>query len=71
VYDMVDRYDEENRVTSMGKTTGYTGSIVTQMLGTGKITGKGVIPPEVALKGMVNPLISELASRGVRISTSN
>jgi lysine 6-dehydrogenase len=68
VYDMVDRYDEENKVTSMGKTTGYTASIVTQMLGGGEISGKGVIPPENAVKGKrVEGLISELGRRGVEI----
>ncbi len=67
-YDMVDRYDEKNKVTSMGKTTAYTGSIVTQMLGAGEITGKGVMPPETAIRGKkVEALISELERRGVRI----
>ncbi|MDG6966053.1 MAG: hypothetical protein JRM75_05260 [Nitrososphaerota archaeon] len=66
VYDMVDWYDEEDLVTSMGKTTGYTGSIVTQMLGRGEVKGSGVIPPERAVTGrMVDGLLSELARRGV------
>ncbi|MDG6957063.1 MAG: saccharopine dehydrogenase, partial [Nitrososphaerota archaeon] len=65
-YDMVDWYDEEDLVTSMGKTTGYTGSIVTQMLGRGEVKGSGVIPPERAVTGrMVDGLLSELARRGV------
>ncbi len=69
VYDMVDRYDEENQVSSMGKTTAYTGSIVAQMVGSGRISGKGVVPPEVALQGkMVDALVSELGDRGVKIS---
>jgi len=68
-YDMVDRFDEKNGVTSMAKTTAYTGSIVTQMLGAGRISGKGVIPPETAIRGgMVDELVSELGSRGVKIS---
>jgi len=71
VYDMVDRYDEINKVTSMGKTTGYTASIVTQMLGRGEIRGKGVIPPEEAVEGtMVETLVSELGRRGVQITRS-
>jgi len=69
VYDIVDYYDPKNRVTSMGKTTGYTGSIVTQMVGSGEVKGKGVIPPEVALGSeAVGKLIAELAKRGVKIS---
>jgi lysine 6-dehydrogenase len=68
-YDMVDRYDEEHKVTSMGKTTAYTGSIVTQMLGAGEIAGRGVVPPETAIQGeKVDALISELGRRGVRIT---
>jgi len=71
VYDMVDRYDEKNRVSSMGKTTAYTASIVTQMLGSGEIKGKGVIPPEVAIRGKrVGMLLSELDRRGVRVKRS-
>ena len=71
VYDMVDRYDVKNGVSSMGKTTAYTGSIVTQMLGGGEIRGKGVIPPEVAIRGKhVEKLLSELRRRGVRVERS-
>ncbi len=71
-YDMVDKYDEKNKVTSMGKTTAYTASIVTQMLGAGAIRGGGVIPPEIAVHGKTYAtLISELNSRGVRIRPSN
>ena len=69
VYDMVDRYDEDNEVTSMGKTTGYTASIVAQMVGSGEIKGKGVIPPETAVQGrLVERLLAELGRRGVEIS---
>ncbi len=68
-YELMDYYDEAAGVTSMGKTTGFTCSIVTQMLGRGEIKGKGVIAPEVAVQGQkVGRLISELGSRGVRIS---
>jgi lysine 6-dehydrogenase len=68
-YDMVDRYDTVNGVTSMGKTTGYTCSIVTQMVGSGEIDGKGVIPPENAVTGpRVGKLLSELARRGVKVT---
>ena len=71
VYDMVDMYDEKNGVSSMGKTTAYTGSIVTQMLGSGEVKGKGVIPPEVAIRGkVVEKLLSELGRRGVKVKRS-
>jgi len=68
-FDMVDRYDKVNGVTSMGKTTGYTCSIVTQMIGRGEIQGKGVVPPESAVTGnQVGKLLSELSRRGVRVT---
>jgi len=70
-YDMVDRYDEKGKVTSMGRTTGYTASIVAQMIGSGEVSGRGVVPPEVAVKGRkVDDLIYELSRRGVRITRS-
>lgn len=69
VYDMVDRYDDKNEVTSMGKTTGYTASIVAQMVGRGRIAGKGVVAPEVAVTGpLVDELLSEHRRRGVVVT---
>lgn len=68
-YELMDKYDETNSVTSMGKTTGYTASIVAQMVGRGEIRGKGVVPPETAVTGRaVEALISEHAKRGVKIA---
>ncbi|MDG6985384.1 MAG: saccharopine dehydrogenase NADP-binding domain-containing protein [Nitrososphaerota archaeon] len=68
-YDLVDRYDEADSVTSMGKTTGYTASIVAQMVGEGTVGGRGVVPPETAVTGRaVEALISEHAKRGVKIA---
>ncbi len=71
VYDLLDGYDEKEGVTSMGRTTGYTASIVTQMLGEGEITGKGVIPPERAVVGKgVERLLAELGRRGVTVKAT-
>jgi len=68
-FEMMDFYDQANGVTSMGKTTGYTCSIVSQMVGSGSVRGKGVVPPEVALKGKQSDLlVSELRRKGVRIT---
>jgi lysine 6-dehydrogenase len=67
---MVDRYDDREKVTSMGKTTGYTASIVAQMVGSGKIKGKGTLAPERAVEGpLVETLLSELGRRGVSITS--
>ncbi|MGD0476773.1 MAG: saccharopine dehydrogenase C-terminal domain-containing protein [Nitrososphaerales archaeon] len=69
VYDMVDMYDDREEVTSMGKTTGYTASIVAQMVGDGRIKGKGTLAPERAVEGpLVETLLSELGRRGVSIT---
>ena len=71
VYNMVDRYDDTNGVTSMGKTTGYTASIVAQMVGSGRIRGRGTIAPEKAVSGkLVDNLLAELQNRGVMINWS-
>lgn len=68
-YEMLDYYDEKNGVTSMGRTTGYTCSIVSQMVGAGKVRGTGVVPPEEALDaGGVKSLLAELGRRGVRVT---
>jgi saccharopine dehydrogenase-like NADP-dependent oxidoreductase len=68
-YDLVDYYDKKLGVTSMGKTTGYTCSIVTQMIGRGEVKGRGVLPPEVALAGQsIEKLTAELEKRDVTIS---
>jgi lysine 6-dehydrogenase len=71
-YEMIDWYDRENEVTSMGKTTGYTCSIVAQMVGNGEVTGKGVVPPETAVQGAgVKMLLSEHNRRGVKVHRSS
>ena len=68
-YDMVDYYDEDSGVTSMGRTTGFTASIVAQMIGTGRISGKGVVAPETAVSGArVGELLGELERRKVSLS---
>lgn len=70
-YDMVDRFDEVEGITSMGRTTGYTASIVAQMIGAGEIRGEGVVAPERAVVGKeVDKLLSELDSRGVVVSAT-
>jgi lysine 6-dehydrogenase len=46
VYRVLDHYDKERQVTSMARTTAYTASIVTQLLGRKEITERGIVPPE-------------------------
>ncbi len=42
---MIDRYDEQYGLTSMGRTTGYTGAIVARMIAGGMLKAKGIFPP--------------------------
>lgn len=68
-YEMVDYYDEENGVTSMAKTTGYSAAIMARMLGRGAIIEKGIQwPVRVILGDLFEELLSKLRERGVEIS---
>lgn len=66
VFDLVDLYDQETGVSAMARTTGYTCSIVTQMVGTGQIKEKGVLAPERHIPP--KPFFRELAERGIKIA---
>ena len=68
-YDMVDYYDEENNVTSMAKTTGYSAAIIARMLGRGAIKKKGIQwPVRVILGDLFEELLTKLRERGVEIT---
>ena len=49
VYDMLDKYDEKNRMTAMMRTTGFPVAIVAQMLAAGDIRRPGAYPVEIAV----------------------
>jgi lysine 6-dehydrogenase len=68
-YEMVDYYDEEKRITSMAKTTGYTAAIIARMLARGAISGSGIKWPVRIIKGeLFRELMSSLRQRGVIIT---
>lgn len=68
-FDMVDYYDEENGVTSMAKTTGFSAAIMARMLGRGAITKKGIQWPVRVVQGdLFEELLSKLRERGVEIT---
>jgi saccharopine dehydrogenase-like NADP-dependent oxidoreductase len=46
-YNLYDRYDSVNRVTSMARTTGYTATTAVRMISEGTFAEKGVFPPEL------------------------
>jgi len=68
-YDMVDFYDEENGITSMAKTTGFSAAIMARMLGNGAIKEKGIQWPVRIIHGdLIEELLSELRKRGVEVT---
>lgn len=68
-FEMVDYYDDENGITSMGRTTGFTAAIIARMVGSGELAGRGVFGPESVLdRPKVAKLVRELARRGVKIT---
>lgn len=64
--EMVDRFDEETGMTSMARTTAYTGMIVARMVGRGDIKGSGITTPEKVIIGKrFDRLVKELAANRV------
>ncbi|MCD6479341.1 saccharopine dehydrogenase family protein [Candidatus Bathyarchaeota archaeon] len=68
-FHLLDRYDRARGVTAMARTTGYTTSIVAQLLARGRIEERGVIPPEkLGLKPQIfEEILMELRRRGVEV----
>jgi len=62
---LVDRYDAENGVSAMMRTTAYSLSITGQMQADGRVTAKGVHTPDEAIP--FAEYVRELGERGVRI----
>ncbi len=63
---MVDRYNEQTGMTSMARTTGYTGAIVARMIASGLLKAQGIFPPEQLITGpLFDKLINELAAVGI------
>jgi lysine 6-dehydrogenase len=70
VYELVDFYDKQNDVTAMGRTTAYTCSIVSQMIGRREISEKGVVHPSRIgwNTELAGKFFAELAKRGIRVT---
>lgn len=69
VFEMVDHFDRERRVTSMARTTGYTCSIIVGLLLRGSITARGVAPLEQVFADarLYTELRQEMARRNMII----
>jgi lysine 6-dehydrogenase len=64
-WELVDYYDEENGISAMERSTGYSLSITGQMQARGEIGKAGVFTPDEAIPA--EKYIEELAKRGVMI----
>lgn len=70
LYYLLDRYDEEQKITAMARTTAYPASIIAQLVLKKAIRERGVVPPERI--GMNNELfklfLDRLEKRRIRIA---
>ena len=69
IYDLIDYYDEKEKITSMARTTAYTASIIAQLIGQKKLKEKGLISPEeIGLNQVIfQTVLNELAKRNIKI----
>jgi lysine 6-dehydrogenase len=66
-YDMFDKYDEQNNMTAMCRTTGFPASIVAQMLASKVIDKPGAYPVETGIPA--EPFFAEMRKRGFNLSS--
>ena len=66
--DLIDRYDEQNHLSAMERTTGFSLSITGQLQADRKVT-PGVFTPDQAMPAEL--YIQELGKRGIRIRQSS
>lgn len=66
-WDLLDRYDREQDISSMARTTGYTCTAVVQTLSSGMFRRPGLVPPESLGRDQAcfDSVMSYLAERGV------
>lgn len=63
---MVDWYDEKTGMTSMARTTAYTGAIMARMIARGDVSAAGIYPPEQLVAGAAfERMVTELAAAGI------
>lgn len=69
IWEMVDLYDHERRITSMAKTTAIPAAITAKWIATKIITETGVVPIEsLIIRERFQPFIEELNRLGVNIN---
>lgn len=67
-YDLFDKYDKQMKTTSMARTTGYTCTAIVNLFADGKISNKGICPPEfIGIdKNNFEFILNYLTERGVQ-----
>lgn len=65
-YEIIDHSDPNHGITAMMRCTAFPASIVLQMLGSGRITTRGVVVQERAVPA--EEFIAELGQRGIRVA---
>jgi saccharopine dehydrogenase-like NADP-dependent oxidoreductase len=71
-WDLLDVFDSAAGATSMSRTTAFPCTILARFLARGELSRPGVVPPELlgAQPGLLDRVLRELASRGVRFTFS-
>ncbi len=64
-YEMIDYYDTSSAMTSMMRTTAFPTSIIAQFVADGRVTTRGVVPPEQCVP--LDPFLAELHKRNIVI----
>ena len=72
-WDMLDRFDHEQGITSMARTTGYTCTAAVRALAAGLYNEPGLVPPEVLGRtpGVYDFIFARLAERGVEFTITD
>lgn len=69
--EMIDRFDEKTGLTSMARTTAFTGAVLARMIAAGEIRARGLQTPDLLVTGAIyEKMASELEKEGVRFSTT-
>jgi saccharopine dehydrogenase-like NADP-dependent oxidoreductase len=71
-YNLLDRYDAENDITSMARTTGYTCTAMVNAIAEGLYTEPGLAPPELVGRDEASfyYIFDYLAARGIRFEVT-
>jgi saccharopine dehydrogenase-like NADP-dependent oxidoreductase len=72
IYEIFDRYDKENKTTSMARTTGFTCTAVARLILEGNLKNKGILPPEYigAIPGYKDKVLNMIKQKNITIRVS-